>query len=185
MEQIAHGVHEHHLRSGPKERFSQFFRNQTQIEALLVGVARHAAKSFGERFGVTMGKPGLILVQPRTGFQVVSVHSIFVLVLNVDLRELRVGRKISGQYLNRDLVKLGNGVFSSSSGGHTMSEPLLKIRNNCRPLWGSSHRHHGHTNVYVGHFQNVFGEQWIFTYDYRTKKADSRAGTSVGIRLTK
>jgi hypothetical protein len=81
VEQVAHRVDEHHLRLGPKERFGQFLGNQTQVEALLVGMARHAPKAFGERLGVAVGATGLILVQPRTGFQVASVHSILVFVL--------------------------------------------------------------------------------------------------------
>ena len=58
-----------------------------------------------------------------------------------------------------------------------MSELLLKIRNNHAGICGdppiitTEDR-----NVYVGCFQNVFGEQLTFTYDYRTKNAELRGG---------
>ena len=61
----------------PAERLGQLLGDQAEVEALLVGMARHAAEPLGERLGVAVLAAGLIFVQPRTGFQVASVHSIF------------------------------------------------------------------------------------------------------------
>jgi hypothetical protein len=58
-----------------------------------------------------------------------------------------------------------------------MSEPLLKIRNSHAVACGDPPIVAAEDpNIYVGYFQNVFGEQWIFTYDYRTKNAELRGG---------
>src|SRR5688572_19020512 len=60
-----------------------------------------------------------------------------------------------------------------------MSEPLLRIRNKQVPGCGdppiiSS----DDPNVYIGYFENPHGEQWIFTYDRKTRKAELRGGDS-------
>ena len=56
-----------------------------------------------------------------------------------------------------------------------MSTPLLTIRNNHAPASGdppiASNEH-----KYVGYFENVYGEQWIFTYDRQTKTASLHGG---------
>ncbi len=58
-----------------------------------------------------------------------------------------------------------------------MSEPLLKIRINHAVACGDPPIiTTDDPSVYVGYFQNVFGEQWIFTYDYRTENAELRGG---------
>ncbi len=58
-----------------------------------------------------------------------------------------------------------------------MSEPLLRIRNHhtleCGdpPIVNSDD-----PNIYIGYFENPFGEQWIFTYDRETAAAELRGG---------
>ena len=58
-----------------------------------------------------------------------------------------------------------------------MSEPLLRVQN----------RHTGSCNdppivsnddpdVYIGYFENPFGEQWIFSFDRKSGKALIRGG---------
>ena len=54
LEQIAHRVDEHELGRAPGERLGQFFGDEAQVEALLVGMALHAAKAFGKRLGVAV-----------------------------------------------------------------------------------------------------------------------------------
>src|SRR5262245_37404929 len=54
MEQIAHRVDEDHSRSAPGQRLPHLLRHESKVESLLVGMARHAAKAFGEGFGVTV-----------------------------------------------------------------------------------------------------------------------------------
>lgn len=63
-----------------------------------------------------------------------------------------------------------------------MSEPLLQIHNRhvvaCGdpPIVNSDDPH-----VYIGYFQNAFGEQWIFTSNSKTgAKRRFAAGISVG-----
>ena len=34
----------------------------------------------------------------------------------------------------------------------------------------------GDENVYIGYYENQHGEQWVFTYDRRTKMAQLRGG---------
>ena len=81
MEEVAHRVDEDHLRCRPAERLGELLGHEAQVESLLVRVVRDAPESLGERLGVAMLQPGLILVQPRTGFHVASVHSIVELSL--------------------------------------------------------------------------------------------------------
>lgn len=58
-----------------------------------------------------------------------------------------------------------------------MSEPLLQIRNHHAaasgdpPIVSSDD-----PNVYIGYFQNAFGEQWVFTFDRATGQAELRGG---------
>jgi hypothetical protein len=58
-----------------------------------------------------------------------------------------------------------------------MSEPLLRIRNHhaagCGdpPIISSDD-----PALYVGYFENPYGEQWVFTYDRKTRKAELRGG---------
>src|SRR5262245_2719897 len=58
-----------------------------------------------------------------------------------------------------------------------MSEPLLRIRNNhvagCGnpPILGNDD-----PALYVGYFENVYGEQWVFTCDRKSGKAELRGG---------
>ena len=42
-------------KGGPAQGFRQFHGDEPQIEALLIGMARHAAKAFGKGLGVTVG----------------------------------------------------------------------------------------------------------------------------------
>lgn len=58
-----------------------------------------------------------------------------------------------------------------------MSEPLLQIRNHHAVGCGDPPIVAGNDpNVYIGYFENAVGEQWIFTFDRRTKKAELRGG---------
>jgi hypothetical protein len=58
-----------------------------------------------------------------------------------------------------------------------MSEPLLRIRNRhgagCGepPIINSDDLH-----LYIGYFENRYGEQWVFTYDRKTLKSELRGG---------
>jgi hypothetical protein len=58
-----------------------------------------------------------------------------------------------------------------------MSEPLLKIRNRHTPSCGDPPIVDGETdNCYIGYFENVLGEQWVFKLDRTTGKAVLRGG---------
>jgi hypothetical protein len=52
-----------------------------------------------------------------------------------------------------------------------LSTPLLTIRNNHTFACGDPPIVNNSTNCYVGYFENVHGEQWVFTYDRQTKDA--------------
>jgi len=58
-----------------------------------------------------------------------------------------------------------------------MSNPLLRIRNHhslaCGdpPIIDSDD-----PNLYIGYFENSHGEQWVFTYDRKTGKAELLGG---------
>lgn len=52
-----------------------------------------------------------------------------------------------------------------------MSTPLLTIRNNHTPACGDPPIVDNSANCYVGYFENVHGEQWVFTYDRQTGDA--------------
>ena len=79
MEEIAHGIHEDHARRAPAQRQIEPLGTQREIETGGKGMARGAAKSFRKAFGVAVVTAGADLVQPVTGFQVASVHSIVLL----------------------------------------------------------------------------------------------------------
>lgn len=58
-----------------------------------------------------------------------------------------------------------------------MSEPLLRIRNRHAPGCGDPPIVDGDDpDIYVGYFENPFGEQWVFTYYRKTKLAQLRGG---------
>ena len=55
VEEVAHRVDEDHPRPPPAERLLEPLGPEPEVEALLVGVARHAAEPLGERLGVAVG----------------------------------------------------------------------------------------------------------------------------------
>ena len=58
-----------------------------------------------------------------------------------------------------------------------MSAPLLQSRNHHSLSCGDPPIIKGDDpNVYLGYFQNAFGEQWVFSYDRTTRKAELRGG---------
>src|SRR5208337_3891068 len=54
MEEVAHRVYEDHLRRLPPKWLRQLFRHQPEVKPLLVGMALHPAKSFGECLGIAV-----------------------------------------------------------------------------------------------------------------------------------
>ena len=58
VEEVAHGVDEDPARLGPEEGLGQLVGDEAEVEALLVGMAGHAAKALGEGLGVAMGAAG-------------------------------------------------------------------------------------------------------------------------------
>ena len=58
-----------------------------------------------------------------------------------------------------------------------MSEPLLRIRNHHTPDSGDPPIvNSDDPNIYVGYFENPYGEQWVFTYNRETAAAELRGG---------
>jgi hypothetical protein len=58
-----------------------------------------------------------------------------------------------------------------------MSEPLLRLRNHHSAQCGDPPILSGDDpSVYIGYFENSYGEQWIFSYHRRTQKAELRGG---------
>lgn len=58
-----------------------------------------------------------------------------------------------------------------------VSEPLLQIRNRHTPSCGDPPIVDGACDyVYIGYFENRFGEQWIFEFDRRNGEAWLRGG---------
>jgi hypothetical protein len=58
-----------------------------------------------------------------------------------------------------------------------LSEPLLKIRNHHALVSGDPPIiEDSKPNQYIGYFENMFGEQWIFTRDRATGIATLRGG---------
>ena len=58
-----------------------------------------------------------------------------------------------------------------------MSEPLLQIRNYHTSACGDPPIvNSDDPNVYIGYFENAFGEQWVFMFDRTNGKAHLRGG---------
>jgi hypothetical protein len=58
-----------------------------------------------------------------------------------------------------------------------MSEPFLQICNHHSASCGDPPIIAGDDpDLYIGYFENAFGEQWVFTYNRTTKKAELRGG---------
>jgi len=58
-----------------------------------------------------------------------------------------------------------------------MSEPLLRLRNHHAPSCGDPPIVDGESDfIYIGYFENRFGEQWIFEFDRRNGAAWLRGG---------
>jgi hypothetical protein len=58
-----------------------------------------------------------------------------------------------------------------------MSEPLLSISNHHLPGCGDPPIVNGDDpDLYIGYFENPFGEQWVFTYHRKTRTAELRGG---------
>ena len=58
-----------------------------------------------------------------------------------------------------------------------MSEPLLRIRNHHAGACGDPPIvNSDDPALYIGYFENPHGEQWIFTCDRKTGKAELRGG---------
>ncbi len=61
--------------------------------------------------------------------------------------------------------------------GRPVSDPLLRIRNHHSVACGDPPIINGDDpNVYLGYFENAFGEQWVFSFDRATKNAELRGG---------
>src|SRR5580658_8991826 len=54
MEEVAHGVHKDHAGFCPAQGFSEFVRDQTEVEPLFVRVAGNSAKAFRECFCIAV-----------------------------------------------------------------------------------------------------------------------------------
>lgn len=54
LEKVAHRIHEHEFRRAPGKWLCQLFRDQSQIESLLIGVALDASKALRKGLSVTM-----------------------------------------------------------------------------------------------------------------------------------
>ena len=58
-----------------------------------------------------------------------------------------------------------------------MSEPLLQILNKHSPSCGDPPILDGNDpDLYIGYFENGYGEQWIFAYDRSSQTARLRGG---------
>lgn len=58
-----------------------------------------------------------------------------------------------------------------------MSEPLLTIFNSHTPQCGRPPSLNNESpDLYTGYFENRFGEQWMFTFNRRTREATLRGG---------
>ena len=58
-----------------------------------------------------------------------------------------------------------------------MSEPLLRIRNRHILTCGDPPIVNGDDpDLYIGYFQNTYGEQWLFTYHRTSREAELRGG---------
>jgi len=72
VEQVAHGIHEDHLRRADGERLFQAMRAQGQVEAFLIGMARHAPEPLREplRIAVVAARADLRAARHRVPRQV-------------------------------------------------------------------------------------------------------------------
>jgi hypothetical protein len=58
-----------------------------------------------------------------------------------------------------------------------MSEPFLRVRNHHSPSCGDPPTvNDDDRNLYIGYFENPYGEQWVFTYHRESGKAELRGG---------
>ena len=58
-----------------------------------------------------------------------------------------------------------------------MSEPLLQIRNHHTVACGDPPIvNSDDPDLYIGYFENPHGEQWVFTYHRKTKRAELLGG---------
>ena len=58
-----------------------------------------------------------------------------------------------------------------------MSEPLLRIHNHHVAGCGDPPIINGDDlDLYIGYFENPFGEQWVFTYHRKTRESELRGG---------
>ncbi len=58
-----------------------------------------------------------------------------------------------------------------------MSDPLLCVHNHHSAACGDPPIVNSNDpNLYIGYFENPFGEQWIFTYNRQTAAAELRGG---------
>ena len=68
-------------------------------------------------------------------------------------------------------------IFTLALIGHAMSDPLLQIRNHHSLACGDPPIVNGDDpNVYLGYFENAFGEQWVFSFDRATRESELRGG---------
>jgi hypothetical protein len=66
---------------------------------------------------------------------------------------------------------------ASESKGFDMTPPFFQICNMHGPDCGAPPTiTNASPNKYCGYFQNRFGEQWVFVYDFETKKGELRGG---------
>ena len=62
-----------------------------------------------------------------------------------------------------------------------MSEPTLTIHNRQPVACGAPPAVSTEAaDLYIGYFENRYGEQWIFTFDRATRRRTSAAGTPAG-----
>ena len=58
-----------------------------------------------------------------------------------------------------------------------MSEPLLQIRNRHTPECGDPPIiNNDDEDLYIGYFENPFGEQWVFMHHKKTQVSELRGG---------
>jgi hypothetical protein len=58
-----------------------------------------------------------------------------------------------------------------------MTKPLLRILNRHSAECGAPpHVTDADPNVYIGYFENPFGEQWVFTFNKKTRQGELRGG---------
>jgi len=58
-----------------------------------------------------------------------------------------------------------------------VSDPLLQTRNHHTVTCGDPPTiYDDDPNMYIGYFENAFGEQWVFSFDRATREATTSAG---------